>query len=761
MNLEVTGRPRRVGLQHDDPPGATRGSVSRRAGRSSSRRRDDRARAPFAREVALPVRGPPAGPELAVLSPDGSGAGRLPDPESPKAAEPSRRPPPPPAEVKTAEELYLAGLRLEQFHSPHFDPEPYYSEALRRDPGDARANTSLGLLPLRRGWSEEAEKRFPPQSTRDREPHPPEDGEPPTPSASPSWPWEAGGRPRGARGRRPGSGVHRGRRAEQARLESARGNPSRALELLDRARDADPRGTPALVLSAALLRHGGRAARVFARASAALVVDPLDPLAARERRLAREAGARPAADAAADAAEAAALPALDEDAYALEAAHEVRARLSPGRRYRGARRPPAAARGEGGPHGGVHPRRAPRAQGRRGASGHLVPPWPRAPARLLLPLPPRGDRRPRARDGARPAGPPRALLPGQPPFRPPARAGHRGTERSLSLDPDFARVHRNLAFAYARARGALAQAAASQQKAVAIESASRAGTTSPTSTWPGRRLPSRRASRVSPRAPRRWRAGRSPPAVPGVQVLLGRDDDAVDTLSGTRFHVWEGERGIHSVYVAARLERGRRLLAKGDAAAALDEFRATVDVPANIEVGQGAGAHLAATHHHVGLALEKLAARTRPRPPSGSPRVCPRWSPRATTGSAGRCRSSAAAWRPAATSSGSRRPGRGGDPARPLEVRMEAREGRSADLHGRPSASSASAGRPRPAPPSPWPSTPTPTTSAPSSFAARSRPPAAPRPGRKGHELDRGSRRHARGRPRRGPRRIEASSSRS
>ena len=94
-----------------------------------------------------------------------------------------------------------------------------------------------------------------------------------------------------------------------------------------------------------------------------------------------------------------------------------------------------------------------------------------------------------------------------------------------------------------------------------------------------------------------------------VQALLGRDDDAVETLSRTRFHVWEGESGIHSVYVEARLERGRRLLAKGDAAAALDEFRATVDVPANIEVGQGAGAHLAAAHHHVGLALERLGRK--------------------------------------------------------------------------------------------------------------------------------------------------------
>jgi len=60
-------------------------------------------------------------------------------------------PPPAPKEVKSNEELYLAGIRLEQFYSPAAEPEPYYEEALRRDPGDARAHTALGIRLLRRG----------------------------------------------------------------------------------------------------------------------------------------------------------------------------------------------------------------------------------------------------------------------------------------------------------------------------------------------------------------------------------------------------------------------------------------------------------------------------------------------------------------------------------------------------------------------------------------------------------------------------------
>ncbi|HVN79037.1 MAG TPA: DUF5107 domain-containing protein [Terriglobia bacterium] len=67
-------------------------------------------------------------------------------------------PPPAPKDIKTNEELYLAGLRLEQFYNPAREPYPYYEEALRRDPGDSRANTALGILYLKRGLYAKAEE---------------------------------------------------------------------------------------------------------------------------------------------------------------------------------------------------------------------------------------------------------------------------------------------------------------------------------------------------------------------------------------------------------------------------------------------------------------------------------------------------------------------------------------------------------------------------------------------------------------------------
>ncbi|MEZ4836693.1 MAG: DUF5107 domain-containing protein [Caldilineaceae bacterium] len=74
----------------------------------------------------------------------------------PEAARPAR----PPAEIESVEELFLNGLHLEQYRHATFQPEPYYEEALRRDPLDSRCNNALGLLLYRRGKFAEAEPFF-------------------------------------------------------------------------------------------------------------------------------------------------------------------------------------------------------------------------------------------------------------------------------------------------------------------------------------------------------------------------------------------------------------------------------------------------------------------------------------------------------------------------------------------------------------------------------------------------------------------------
>jgi tetratricopeptide (TPR) repeat protein len=68
--------------------------------------------------------------------------------------------PPAPKDVASNDELYVTGLHLEQYRHATRYPEPYWEEALARDPLDSRCNTALGLLKLRRGELAEAEAQF-------------------------------------------------------------------------------------------------------------------------------------------------------------------------------------------------------------------------------------------------------------------------------------------------------------------------------------------------------------------------------------------------------------------------------------------------------------------------------------------------------------------------------------------------------------------------------------------------------------------------
>jgi tetratricopeptide (TPR) repeat protein len=66
----------------------------------------------------------------------------------------------PPADIDSNDELYITGLHLEQYRHATRYPEPYWEEALQRDPLDSRCNTALGLLKLRRGQFSQAETYF-------------------------------------------------------------------------------------------------------------------------------------------------------------------------------------------------------------------------------------------------------------------------------------------------------------------------------------------------------------------------------------------------------------------------------------------------------------------------------------------------------------------------------------------------------------------------------------------------------------------------
>ena len=73
----------------------------------------------------------------------------MPEPVSPPRA---------PQDYTSTEELYLTGLRLDEFYNPQVDSYPYYEEALARDSNDVRVNTQLGILYCKGGQWAKAEK---------------------------------------------------------------------------------------------------------------------------------------------------------------------------------------------------------------------------------------------------------------------------------------------------------------------------------------------------------------------------------------------------------------------------------------------------------------------------------------------------------------------------------------------------------------------------------------------------------------------------
>ncbi len=68
--------------------------------------------------------------------------------------------PPLPRDIASNDELYITGLHLEQYRHATRNPEIYWREAVRRDPGDSRCNHALGLWHLRRGEFDVAEQYF-------------------------------------------------------------------------------------------------------------------------------------------------------------------------------------------------------------------------------------------------------------------------------------------------------------------------------------------------------------------------------------------------------------------------------------------------------------------------------------------------------------------------------------------------------------------------------------------------------------------------
>jgi len=528
--------------------------------------------------------------ELIAYTPVARAAGPTPEP---------LRPPPPPAAIASVEELYKAGLRLEQLRSAALDPADYYREILRREPTHARANTALGI----RAWQDyrltEAEQFLsvavgpPPQSYLA-----PKDGEAyyylglvrraghklaEADEAFQRAAWVAG--------------WESPANYQLAEMRCGRDDFAQANVHLDRALAANASHVKALTLKAAVLRRLKRSAEAAELLARAAAIDPLDAWPAWENSLATT---QPAT-ARRDAPEAVLEPATDYASAGLweEAFGVLQAATGPAasdalvnycrafyleqlNRAAEAQKYYAAA-----------------AQ----ASTDYVFPFRREHFAVFQQARQRNPRDARA-----------AWYLGN------LYMLHRQVDAAIAqweacreLEPAFALVHRNLALAYARRGGDQARGIAALQQALELAP-----------NQPRWRLELDQLYEAGgvPLAQRLAQFDKFHDVVKqrddalareiAVRVEAGQLERALALLGGHQFHIWEGagRTAVHNSYAEAHLLLGQRAGDAGRFDAAIKHFQAALEYPVNLGTGRPVwGERLAETYYRLGTA--QLAAKQR------------------------------------------------------------------------------------------------------------------------------------------------------
>jgi tetratricopeptide (TPR) repeat protein len=511
--------------------------------------------------------------------------GSIPEPASPA---------PPPALVSSNEELYLQGLHLEQYRHATYAPEPYYEEALRRDPDDSRCNNALGLLLHRRGRFADAEAYFRRAIGRLtlRNPNP-YDGEPfynlglslrmqgrdaeafdAFYKASWSDAWQ-------------GAALF-----ELARLASRRQAFGEALDLAARALDRNGRDHRVHHLGVALLRRLDRRDDALAALTRALALDPLDAGLAVEHRLLTgdmpegrvfRGDVHDATEVALDYAHAGL---FDEAVTVLD---EAPGADDPMVKYY---------------QGWIELQRGSRARALEAfAAAERCTPDYCFPHQLeCVPAL-------TAAIEARPSDRRAPYYLGTFWY---SRRQHDAAvacwERARALDPGFPTVHRNLGLAYMNRRRDPAAARSSFERAFALE---------PTDArvlfeWdqlckmlgdpPGERLARLEGHLDLVEA-------RDDVSIERIALLnvTGQHEAALRLLLARTFHPWEGGEGkVTAQYVASLLALARQALAGGQPANAVDLIERAQTYPANLGEGKLPGAQENAVVYHLGCAREAL-----------------------------------------------------------------------------------------------------------------------------------------------------------
>ncbi len=200
---------------------------------------------------------------------------------------PTYQDPKDPGEYKTSQELFFAGLKIEQFGNTHFDYMKYYEAALKLNPDDVMTNTQIGTIYLKRGeyaLAEEHLKRAVAIVTGNHK-----KAQDATSLFYLGLCYLNQGRTDEALDM-----LYRSTWNYQwtsagytlvARVEGSRGNWDKALDAADRACKANTQNIEALLAKAIVLRQQGEYEQALNKINEALAVDPLSFIAMNELRL--------------------------------------------------------------------------------------------------------------------------------------------------------------------------------------------------------------------------------------------------------------------------------------------------------------------------------------------------------------------------------------------------------------------------------------------------------------------------------------------
>ena len=517
-----------------------------------------------------------------------------------------------PEKIKTNEELYLAGQRIGQFHNASLEPDPYWEEALRRDPGDAQVNTAWGILQLRRMRFENAEKLFRKALERLTDNYTmPKNAEAyyylgaalkaqgkmdeaydAFYKATWSAPWRAGGY------------------YSLAEIACARNQLADALNYVDRSLDANAQNIRALNLKTAILRHLGRGKKdLLVLYEAAHQADPLDVRAMAEKWLASPTSesARIMTSIMSDHPSTAVETAAEYfDAGLWKDGSDVLEQLVRSASDKGKISPMVyyylACFSE---KMGRNDKTSEYSRLAIQASPDYVFPFQSEVIEVL------GRAMKRNPDDARaPYYLGNLLFDSQP------GEAVRLWEQSATLDPSFPITHRNLAIAYShQPKGNdLNKAIVCMEKAVSLahkypihfceldELYAAAGVS-----------PEKRMAMLDKNL--NIVAGRDDALSRAIslKVFMGHYDEAIRLMTGRNFNVWEGgSLNVASDWTDAHLLRGRQHLAAGQPKVALADFQAASSIPDNLpdDNGDGSG-RLAEVAYWAGIAHEASGDKER------------------------------------------------------------------------------------------------------------------------------------------------------